>query len=120
MAEPSASAPLRITVLWSGQARQVQEWQGALPAGSTVADALRASGIAAGSAQAHTAAEGGAVGLWGHHAALADALRDGDRVEIYRPLRVDPKVARRERFMQQGSRSSGLFAKKRPGAKAGY
>jgi putative ubiquitin-RnfH superfamily antitoxin RatB of RatAB toxin-antitoxin module len=41
-------------------------------------------------------------------------------VEIYRPLRVDPKVARRERFVKQGARTAGLFVKKRPGAKAGY
>ena len=120
MAEPVATAPLQITVLWSGQARQVQAWWGALPVGSTVADALQASGIPAVSAEAQAAVEGSAVGLWGRQVALADALKDGDRVEIYRPLRVDPKVARRERFMQQGSRSSGLFAKKRPGAKAGY
>jgi sulfur carrier protein len=44
----------------------------------------------------------------------------GERIEFYRPLRVDPKVARRERFARQGAKSAGLFAKKRPGAKAGY
>jgi putative ubiquitin-RnfH superfamily antitoxin RatB of RatAB toxin-antitoxin module len=47
-------------------------------------------------------------------------LRDGDRVELCRELRVDPKVARRERFSKQGARRAGLFAKKRPGAAAGY
>ncbi len=40
-------------------------------------------------------------------------LKDGDRVEIYRQLVVDPKVARRERFVRQGSRGAGLFAKDR-------
>ena len=44
----------------------------------------------------------------------------GDRLELLRPLRVDPKVARRERFVGQGARSSGLFAKRRPNSKAGY
>jgi uncharacterized protein len=39
---------------------------------------------------------------------------------VYRPLLVDPKVARRERFRTQGARAAGLFAKKRPGAKPGY
>jgi uncharacterized protein len=29
-------------------------------------------------------------------------------------------VARRERFAKQGARTSGLFAKRRPGGKAGY
>lgn len=60
------------------------------------------------------------VGIWGRQSPWQHALRDGDRVELYRPLRVDPKVARRERFGQQGARTSGLFAKKRPGAAAGY
>ncbi|MBW8723026.1 MAG: RnfH family protein, partial [Polaromonas sp.] len=44
----------------------------------------------------------------------------GDRLEIYRGLRVDPKVARRERFNRQGVKRAGLFAKTRAGAKAGY
>nr|MCU0926665.1 RnfH family protein [Hydrogenophaga sp.] len=47
-------------------------------------------------------------------------LREGDRVEVYRLLRVDPKVARRERFVGQGARRAGLFAQRRPGSKAGY
>ena len=56
----------------------------------------------------------------GKKAGLGQVLSDQDRVEIYRPLRVDPKVARRERFDTQGVKKSGLFAKKRAGAKAGY
>jgi putative ubiquitin-RnfH superfamily antitoxin RatB of RatAB toxin-antitoxin module len=47
-------------------------------------------------------------------------LRDLDRIEIYRPLTVDPKVARRERFEKQGTSRAGLFSKRRPGAKPGY
>jgi sulfur carrier protein len=47
-------------------------------------------------------------------------LREGDRVEIYRALRVDPKEARRQRFAGQGAKTAGLFVKKRQGAKAGY
>jgi len=45
---------------------------------------------------------------------------EGDRLEVYRPLTVDPKVARRARFVRQGAKTAGLFANKRPGAKAGY
>ena len=59
-------------------------------------------------------------GVWGRKAPWSMRLREGDRVELYRALRVDPKVARRERFSQQGARRAGLFAKKRPGAAAGY
>ena len=48
------------------------------------------------------------------------ALREGDRIELCRALVVDPKVARRERFAKQGARGTGLFARRRPGAAAGY
>ncbi|EXU78428.1 hypothetical protein AX13_16930, partial [Comamonas aquatica DA1877] len=40
--------------------------------------------------------------------------------ELYQPLKVDPKVARRERFAQQGARGAGLFASRRPNSKSGY
>jgi putative ubiquitin-RnfH superfamily antitoxin RatB of RatAB toxin-antitoxin module len=49
-------------------------------------------------------------------------LSNNDRMEIYRALTVDPKVARRERFARQGAKkkAAGLFARRRAGAKAGY
>lgn len=37
------------------------------------------------------------VGIHGRLCALEDAVREGDRIEVYRPLRVDPKEARRLR-----------------------
>ena len=37
------------------------------------------------------------LGIFGRVAAADTALRDGDRVEIYRPLEADPKDARRAR-----------------------
>ena len=58
--------------------------------------------------------------VWGRKAPWNSTLREGDRLELCRELRVDPKVARRERFSKQGARRAGLFAKKRPGAAAGY
>jgi len=60
------------------------------------------------------------LSVWGHPQELNHRLKLGDRLEITRPLRVDPKVARRERFAKQGAKAAGLFAKKRPQAKAGY
>jgi putative ubiquitin-RnfH superfamily antitoxin RatB of RatAB toxin-antitoxin module len=59
-------------------------------------------------------------GVWGRKVPLQQELLENDRVEIYRVLKVDPKVARRARFAKQGMRSAGLFVKKRLGAKAGY
>jgi len=37
------------------------------------------------------------VGIWGQHALLDASLSAGDRIEVYRPLQVDPKVARRRK-----------------------
>ena len=111
MAEP---ATLHITVAWSGRPREVREWLLDLQQGATVLDALTAAGLAARPQEVVMA------GIWGRKARLQQLLRDGDRVELYRPLQVDPKVARRERFARQGARAAGLFAKKRAGAKAGY
>lgn len=37
------------------------------------------------------------VGIYGREADPATQLKNGDRVEIYRPLRLEPKAARRKR-----------------------
>jgi len=62
-----------------------------LAGGSTVAEALARSGLAP------RLEAGGAVGIFGRACAPDTVLHDGDRVEIYRPLAEDPKVARRKR-----------------------
>jgi uncharacterized protein len=59
-----------------------------LPAGATVREALAASGF---DVEKH------AVGIFGKRARLDQPLAEGDRVEVYRPLAVDPKEARRAR-----------------------
>ncbi len=41
-------------------------------------------------------------------------LQAGDQLSLCRPLRVDPKTARRQRFAAQGTRRAGLFAARRP------
>ena len=60
------------------------------------------------------------LSIWGHPCQIDTVLKPLDRIELSRALKVDPKVARRERFQAQGAKSAGLFAKKRPGAKSGY
>ena len=107
-----------VLVMYSPGPRQVLEWPLELPEGATLRDAVLASGWP----QACPGQDVGAVeiGVWGRRGSLDQAARDGDRVEVYRPLLVDPKVARRERFRKQGARAAGLFAKRRPGAKPGY
>ena len=59
-------------------------------------------------------------GVWGRKVTWAHIVEDGDRVELYRPLKVDPKVARRQRFKRQGKGRTGLFANRKSGVAAGY
>ena len=47
---------------------------------------------------------------WGQKILPGHNLTSGDRIELCRELRVDPKVARRERFEKQGKRGAGLFS----------
>lgn len=66
-----------------------------LPAGSTVAQAVAAAGLAG-------QVPGGLpeplrLGVFARRVMADDVLRDGDRVEIYRPLTRDPMAARRRR-----------------------
>lgn len=109
---------MRVLVLYSPAPRQVLEWAVEVPAGATVRDAVRASGWPEATQGQDVSALD--VGIRGRRSTLEQAVKEGDRVEIYRPLLVDPKVARRERFQKQGARAAGLFAKRRPGAKPGY
>ncbi|HWH74290.1 MAG TPA: RnfH family protein [Methylibium sp.] len=104
-------AAIEVTVAFSPAPREVREWRLRLPAGSTVADAIAASGLRGDFPAIDLEALG--VGVWGRKAGPKQPLRDGDRIEVYRALKVDPKVARRERFRRQGARAAGLFAKKR-------
>ena len=111
-------ASLRVQVLYSPAARQVVELSVTLPAGANVAQALEASGMLVRFPELVLPEL--SLGIWGRKTSLAQLLREHDRVEIYRPLTVDPKVARRERFAKQGARATSLFARKRAGAKPGY
>ena len=111
-------ARLQITVVYAPLPRDVCEVVLQLSAGSTVLQGLQASGLLPLFPELDSSSL--ALGVWGNTADLTQRLQDQDRIEIYRPLRVDPKVARRERFMSQGARSAGLFVTKRAGAKAGY
>lgn len=83
----------RCTVAFATPERQWL-WVVTLPDGSTVAEAL---------AQARELATGvevpwnGDTGIFGELCDREAVPRDGDRIEIYRPLKSDPKESRRER-----------------------
>jgi putative ubiquitin-RnfH superfamily antitoxin RatB of RatAB toxin-antitoxin module len=114
---------MKVALIFSPASRRVHEWLVELPDNATVHTGLNtlqallrehAPNDLPASPDACTLA------VWGRKAAVDQPLREGDRLEWLRPLRVDPKLARRERFQQQGARNTGLFAKRRAGGKAGY
>ena len=101
---PADAGMLRVEVVYCAAPGQADVVPLQLPAGATVADALRASGLP----QRHALVlDGLNVGIWGRAVQAPDALlRDRDRVEIYRPLQVDPKEARRQRYQHQRRKSA--------------
>ncbi|OGS93558.1 MAG: RnfH family protein [Gallionellales bacterium GWA2_59_43] len=66
-----------------------------VPAGTTVADALQASGIQQKHPELNLATS--KLGIFGKLVKADVVLRDKDRIEIYRPLIADPKEVRRKR-----------------------
>lgn len=102
---PADGAALRVEVAYSPAARTVDVVILSLPAGSTVADAVVTSGLLA----RHGLSVDGtpaavSMAVWGRAVSAATPLRDRDRVELLRPLLVDPKEARRLRYRSQGER----------------
>ena len=79
--------------------------------GATVLDAIRASGALERYPMIDVSTA--AVGIWGRASQLTALLEPGDRVEIYRPLAIDPKEARRKRALElrDAARSKGARAK---------
>ncbi|MBW7981984.1 RnfH family protein [Enterobacillus tribolii] len=66
-----------------------------LPEGANVEQAIVSSGLL--ELRTDIDLSRNKVGIFSRAVKLSDILRDGDRVEIYRPLLVDPKELRRQR-----------------------
>lgn len=92
----------RVELVWSPRAGDVQQRWLEVEEGSTVESALR--GCADFMAAQGQALDQLRVGIWGRVRPLATALRERDRIEVYRPLTVDPKEARRLRYAKRGER----------------
>jgi putative ubiquitin-RnfH superfamily antitoxin RatB of RatAB toxin-antitoxin module len=89
-----AEASITVEVVHAAADRQwLQTLQ--LPANATVSDALRLSQIATQFPELDLAQC--ALGIFGRVVPADRMLEPGDRVEIYRPLMVDPKEVRRLR-----------------------
>jgi len=101
--------PLRCAIAWAAPGFQFCiELQ--LPAGSTVADACAAARTRlavdpeAGTAQVPW--DDADCGIFGQPCDANRLLQDGDRVELYRPLQVNPRDGRRNR-VQAARRGRG-------------
>jgi len=85
---------MRVEVVYAQPLEQ--DWQAVeLPPEATVAEAIARSDILLRHPEIDL--QSARVGIWGRWCTLATGLRDGDRVEIYRPLQADPKEVRRQR-----------------------
>jgi putative ubiquitin-RnfH superfamily antitoxin RatB of RatAB toxin-antitoxin module len=81
-------ADLQVEVVYA-LSRRADSVRVSVPQGATVGEVLEKSGL--------LPRVRGKVGIFGR-VVRADALvADGDRIEIYRPLAIDPKEARRRR-----------------------
>lgn len=92
----ASADPLAIELAYSPAPGEVERWALRLPPGSCVKDAIMQSGVLA--AHQELALDTLTAGVWGSLRGLEHPLRDRDRVELYRPLKVDPKEARRLRY----------------------
>ena len=93
-----AGAELQVEVVYCPAPRQAECVPLVLPEGASLLDALAASGLCERHRlDPHTVC----AGIWGRVQPPHTPLRDQDRVELYRPLRIDPKDARRARHQQR-------------------
>jgi len=78
---------VEVVLAWPRRAESVRL---ELPEGACVGDAIAAAGWCG-------LSEVSSYAVYGQRAQADTALRDGDRVELLRPLQADPKDARRKR-----------------------
>ncbi|MFN7572475.1 MAG: RnfH family protein [Betaproteobacteria bacterium] len=92
---------VRATVVYARPDRQ-WEVQVQLPAGASLRDAVQASGLPTLAPELDGAPLD--LGVYNRRSRADAPLREGDRVEVYRPLRVDPMIARRLRAQARRTR----------------
>jgi putative ubiquitin-RnfH superfamily antitoxin RatB of RatAB toxin-antitoxin module len=92
----------QVEVVYATQGRQVRVVV-EVRAGTTVQQAIEASGVAAEFAEIDLRVN--RVGIYGRLVTLDTLLRPSDRVEILRPLVIDPKEARRRRARRKAGKA---------------
>ncbi len=97
MAETRADGRIRVQVVCALPERVfLREVE--LLRGATAGEAIAAAGLREAWPSIEIAPE--RIGIFARKVGLDTVLDDGDRVEVYRPLKVDPKEARRRRGKQ--------------------
>lgn len=91
-----------VQVAYAAGPHQLQMVALSLPAGATAGEALRASGLAERLGAA--VLDGLRLGLWGRLCEPGTVLQAHDRLELLRPLLIDPMEARRQRLRRDGLR----------------
>ena len=87
----AATLHVEVAIAWPEKQLLIEV---AMPEGSTVLDAINATSI--GEQFPDVSLDEMPVGVWGQLVERNRQLRDGDRVEIYRELKLDPRDARRQ------------------------
>ena len=100
------STTLHCVVAYATRERQFL-WRVELTAPATIGEVIAAACAMA--SEADIPWDSAAVGIFGESRTRTDAVSDGDRVELYRPLRADPRERRREgvRKARRAARRSG-------------
>jgi uncharacterized protein len=96
-----AAITVTLVAAWPNR---VEERILSLASGATLRDALLLAGDVAVDSLDESDLD---VGVWGKRVPLESVLRDGDRIERYRPITADPKQARHHRASEQGYRWQG-------------
>lgn len=101
MAAAESPSTLTVEVVYAPGPHCVDGVTLQVPPGTTALQALRRSGLL----ERHgLAPEQVDLGVWTKPVTPGHVLRERDRVEIYRPLQVDPKEARRQRYKGKRAR----------------
>jgi putative ubiquitin-RnfH superfamily antitoxin RatB of RatAB toxin-antitoxin module len=98
---------MKIVVAWQWQA-SLNEMPIEVADGATVADVLLQLKSTSQLSLLNALESRAGIGVWGKVLSANDeaktVLRDNDRIELYRPLKADPKLARRQRVSRAAAK----------------
>ena len=97
--------PIEIELVFASAGRQ-RLFSIQVDEGATVAELISQSGIDQDFPD--ESIDDLAVGIWGKLVGRDHIVRDGDRIELYRPLQIDPREARRQ--LARAGRTMGTTA----------